>query len=234
MNNNGVTIYYIDDNRIEVQPLVPKKLTTSWSKPNIVNGKTFISYSWREKRQLMEAGYIIEPNDCPPIRNLCNYGYEFYSSAYVRIERLTNKQKRKFTNNYTINGYYKYSGDICKLSDSGFYASWLGNSEYIKIITGLVVYCPVGYGLFQGNIPYYKNKDFEVFSAIEYKNSMGVYEYQNRKYFMVEINAVIKVKSNLLEIKRGDPLGIFYPMLKRTSINIEKSTNNMFGKINEK
>lgn len=215
-------LYFSRDNRSGVEPVQPLKLSTKISKPDLLNGKAYISHEWREKRRLMSKGYIVQPSDCPPIRNLTKYGYQISAAGLSIIERHTTRQERLTLAESSTYGFYTHSGEKCAFSDSQFLSSWLANSEYIKIITGLVFFCPVGYGLYQGPIPYQTNPDFEVLSAIEYSNSMGTYTIKKQEYFMVEANVVIKPLSSRTLIERNSPLAVIYPVLRQTEIRLEQ------------
>lgn len=214
-------MYYSSDGRAGLNSITPKRQSESSDKINKIDGKAYISHSWRQKRQLMESGYIVQPQDCPPIRNLTKYGYQVFAAGKSIIERHDNPQSRCTSENSSTNGFYTHSGEKCKISDSLFLSSWLANSEYVKVITGIVFFCPVGYGLYQGPIPYKENDDYEVLSAIEYSNSMGTYEISGEKYFMVEANVVIKPLARRVEIERGMPLALIYPVMRPADFDIE-------------
>ncbi len=214
-------LYFSKDDRYDLDPVSPQKLAHRNSKLNKIDGKPYISHTWRDKRRLMEQGYIIQPSDCPPIRNLTKYGYQIFASGTSVIETHKESQARSTLDMSATNGFYTHSGEKCEITDSQFLSSWLANSEYIKIITGLVLFCPVGYGLYQGPIPYVDNKEYEVFSGIEYSNSMGTYIINEEKYFMVEVNIIIKPLTKKIEIERNTPLAVIYPVLRPSEIELE-------------
>ena len=214
-------LFFTTDNRSGIEPVLPKKLSSEVGSLNRIDGKYYISHSWREKRRLMAKGYVVQPSDCPPIRNLTKYGYQIFSAGLSIIEKHNERRERLTTNDCASCGFYTHSGDKCQISDSQFLSSWLANSEYVKVITGLVFLCPVGYGLYQGAIPYIENTHYEVLSAIEYSNSMGTYNIAGNKYFMVEANVVIKPLKNKIIIERNTPLAIIYPVLRPSEIMLD-------------
>jgi hypothetical protein len=191
----------------------PSRTLTPFSKPNSIDGTQYIAHDWKKKRVLMEDGYVIRPNDCPPIRNLNSYGFEVFAAANSYVKRNEQQLARRTDSSEARLGWYTHSGDRCATSDSGFFTSWLGNSEYFKVITGVIIYCPVGYGLYQGGGPYTVGAQFDTLAAIEYGNSRGTIEFSGQNYFMVEMNLVCSFSSGEIHIKRGQPLGVFYPVL---------------------
>ena len=217
---NEIILHVDVDKRFSLEPLWPEPLRGEYSDLNRVNGRPYVTHSWREKRDLMETGYVIQPNDCPPIRNINTYGYEVKCPGIVNIVKNSGSRHRKTTETDATYGIFTHSGDKCNYSDSTFLSSWLANSGYVKITTGLIVYCPLGIGLYQGPVPYYGNHSIEVFSAIEYGNSSGVKIIDGKKHFRVDINFVIQVNCDRVELYRGAPLGVFYPVLPSRKIKL--------------
>lgn len=220
METQEVKLYFGADSTFPLDPIWPKKLETSLSKASKVEGKSYFSHDWKKKRELMESGYIVQPNDCPPIRNINSYGFEFFSAGDSRVVRHDRRLPRKTLVEHATNGFYTHSGDKCAVSDSGFLTSWLANSEYFKIITGIVIYCPVGFGVYQGPVPYHTIPQLSVLSAIEYGNSNGVFFIDGRKYFAVEMNLVCKLDTGELQLKKGQSLGAFFPVLNPSSFRL--------------
>lgn len=221
MEIDSVKLYFGTDDRSGVVPLEPEILHTPLSELNKVDGKPYISHSWSKKRLLMEEGYIVQPNDCPPIRNINSYGFQFFASGHSVVVRHSERQCRCTRQDHATNGFYSHYGDRCDATDSGFLTSWLANSSYFKVVTGLVVYCPTGFGLYQSGLPCGNNSKLSTLSAIEYGNSMGIFLIDGKKYFMVEVNLVCSIDSGEIQFDRGDVLGVFYPVMgpARFSIN---------------
>lgn len=217
-----INLLFGADPKIGITPIEPRPLVTPYSQANFVEGKSYIAHNWRRKRVLMEQGYVIQPNDCPPIRNLNSYGFEFFASANSKVQRNTSRLRRCTTESSASNALYTHTGDRCAKSDSGFFTSWLGNSDYFKIITGLLVYCPVGYGLYQGGSPYQVDLQFVPLAAIEYGNSNGIVEISKEKHFVVEMNLVCSFQTGEIEICRGQSLGVFYPVMNSRRFELRK------------
>lgn len=221
MADPELILYFDVDERIGVEPVRPSPLQTEFSHPNVVEGKPYIAHDWRKKRALMETGYIVQPNDCPPIRNICSYGFEFYASGLSKVTRHDRRLPRKTLPDSATNGFFTHSGASCSGTDSGFLTSWLANSEYIKVVTGVIVHCPVGYGLYQGGIPYRSDSALVALPAIEFGNSLGTCSIRGEKYFSVELNLVCSLSVDEVTIDRGHPLGVVYPMLPSRRVRLE-------------
>lgn len=211
------------DERIDFQIIPPEKMMV----PVDLQCKdkfNFIELSSHEKRLAMENGYEVRPLDCPPIRNINNYGFKLFCPLEASVQ--FNKKgdyERKFFKTYSQNKYFKISGTKTSFSDSEYIASWLANSRYFKIITGVNIYCPIGYGIFQGSLPLSnqkENENFRVISAIEYGNSYGIFLIEGVKYFKVELNIVCQPLQFKKEftILKGQEIGVFFPVMKINSL----------------
>ena len=223
MVDRTVTLLYGRDTRIDVEPLPPRPLLTEFAEANKIDGKPYISLGWVNKRALMRKGYEVSPNDCPPIRNLNSYGFEIQASGNSRVLRHSLPQSRSVSDDRATVGLFSHFGDRHKGTDSGFLTSWLANAPYIKIVTGLIVYCPVGYGLYQGPIPYQsKDPGFGALAAIEYGNSEGISIINGCRYFRVEMNVVASSHKRSVRISRGDPIGVCYPVMPRSAFQLKE------------
>ena len=222
----SVTLLYQFDKRVHFKPAPPTQVQFASKKHVVMNGRSFIELDFRERQKLMESGYEVSPHDCPPMMNINNYGFMAVCPVSTTIVfNPGGKLERKFNESVTQAGYYTFSGDAVKYTETGYIASWIGNSKYFKIYTGLNIFCPVGHGLFQGSLPPFSNTQdiFKVISGIEYGNQEGIYDIGDEKYFKVQLNFVCEplVKNTPIEITKGQPIGIFFPVLKKGKFNVQ-------------
>jgi hypothetical protein len=199
----------------------PQRTSTEHAEPKTIDGRSFIARDWREKRVMMETGYRIEPRDCPPIRNIARYGYQYFSAGHTNIKVNAERRKRYTQSHQASYGLYTHSGDPCKVTDSTFFSSWIGNSDYIKITSGLRVYCRVGYGLYQTSLPC-DQRGLGVVSAIEFGNSDGKFTIAGSKYFRTELNLVCKPEASEITLQRGEPMGVFFPVVPTTKFDVRR------------
>lgn len=203
----------------------PKKFKGAYSqKP--VDGISNIK-SLRERELKLLKGYEITPQDCPAIRHINNYGYQFFCPVDVVIERLSSYHERRIEDDYSIYGNYKFSGDKFPIGDSGFCASWLVNPNYIKINTGIQLFYPSDIILYQGDVPFNEKieRDYVIWSGLEsYNSKREVRINDDVPYAYADITFVISLNPNVdvLKIKKGTPLGIIYPVYKQNQFNLKK------------
>jgi hypothetical protein len=171
-----------------------------------------------ERSRAVESGYQVQPSDCPPMRAMAKTGLIFRCPSLVEAEGIEYRSDRQFDDQSSSHGALRLRGVPWPGSDSGYAASWISGSQFMKIQTGIVVICPRELGLFQGPVP---NSDLMPdclqltgYSAIEYYSSRRRVLRQGNEYFAVEMNFIYKApdKGCHVEIRPGTPIGWALPL----------------------
>lgn len=229
---NLINLYwdYSFDNAMNFGATPPLNTSLGFSKPKdngLLTSKDFLS-----KKRKIESGYIVDPNDCPAILSINNYGFIFKSPGDVKVKiKDLYISNRIIKSDKSIHGYHEIYGQYWPHSDSQKIASWISGSKYIKIHTGIIVYFPEEYILYQGPIPQGKEKDiqdFVVWEGLETYNKERSIKIDNRNYGMANINFILSPKhsNTSFEIVKGQILGVVYPILKRNKFKLEKLNYN--------
>jgi hypothetical protein len=171
-----------------------------------------------DRNRAIESGYQVQPSDCPPMRAMARTGLLFRCPSFVEAERIHFRKDRGFDDQSSSHGALRVKGAPWPGSDSGYVASWISGSQYMKIQTGIVLICPRRLGLLQGPIPngdlISNSLQLTGYSAIEYYSSRRRFVYLQDEYFVVEMNFIYKVPDwgYRVEIQPGSPIGWALPM----------------------
>lgn len=208
----------------------PIDICLELSKPNkdsLLLNRDFIS-----KKRKIESGYIVKPNDCPAILAINNYGLMFKCPGNLKVTLNDSYlDSRIISSEKSNHGFHEIIGEYWPKSDSEKIASWISGSLYTKIHTGIIVYFPKEYLLYQGEIPHgneRKSQDFAVWNGLESYNKDRGMKIHGVDYGIAEMNFIVSPKLNktTIEIKKDEPLGIAYPVLKKNKFSIEKLNHN--------
>lgn len=171
-----------------------------------------------ERSRAIESSYKVQPSDCPPMRAMAKTGLIFRCPSLVEAEGIQYRSDKEFSDHSSSHGALRVSGTPWPGSDSGYAASWISGSQFMKVQTGIILICPRGLGLFQGPIP---NADLisdclrlTGYSAIEYYSSRRRFLNMGDEYFTVEMNFIYKAPETgcRIEIKPGTPIGWALPL----------------------
>lgn len=172
----------------------PEQLDLPYGKP--VENSPFRTREYQVIHKGLHDGYETQPSDCPAIRAISKHGILIRNPGEVRACLLPRRLRFPvFENDWAARDFVKVSGARLADSDSGFLASWITGSRFIKIQTGIEIYYPAEYFLLQAPIP---NGLFcapspppGVSSGLEFSRSARCEEIGNRKYCRTDINVIV-------------------------------------------
>ena len=206
--------------------LPPEPLVLPYGKQ--LENSPFISKDYAKIWRAIENGYVTQPSDCPPVRLISRYGFLVRCPGKVLIRRLSKKLRfRKFESDRAMFGIIEVGGDFWPKSDSGFIASWISGSEFVKIQTGILVFFPAQYYLYQGPLPnkslLKQTANFDVMAGLEYANTQRMVEINNEKYSVADLNIIIKLPDlgETVNLNSGDPIAWFFLVPTKKAINLE-------------
>lgn len=100
------------------------------------------------------AGRKVTPADCPPIRVISRYGFVLRCPGAVRVWRTEPPARwRRFDEDSSSYGSVRVAGDRWPEGDSGFVASWISGSDFVKVQTGVRLWYPADHLLMTGPVP---------------------------------------------------------------------------------
>lgn len=163
--------------------------------------------TWRA----IEAGYRVEPGDCPPVRLIARYGFVVRSPARFALARLDPPAcDRDFADGAARFGMASITGDAWPGTDSGLVASWISGSEYAKVHTGIRVWFPEDHYLFQGPLPNRQlgGGELEVMAGLEFARRDRSREIDGVRHGDAELNVVCRLPpvGATVAVERGAPL----------------------------
>lgn len=186
--------------------------------------------SYASRWRAIEEGYVTQPGDCPPVRLIAHYGYAVRCPGKVRLRRLEQRLgSRDFKLDCARFGIAEVGGDIWPQSDSGFIASWIAGSEFVKIQTGIVVYFRADHYLYQGPLPNTALSNLlnvEVMAGLEQAVESRRVNINGNQYGYAQLNIIVRLPpvGSMCEIETGDLLAWFFPVPGTNSITLERMT----------
>jgi hypothetical protein len=174
----------------------------------------------------IENGYQVKPSDCPPIRLIARYGVIVRCPGTVVLRRLERRASvREFEPGCARFGIAEVAGDTWPVGDSGFVASWIAGSEFVKIQTGIVMFFPKRYCLYQGPLPnrtLIRDADAEVMAGVEYAVPSRIRTIDARRYGVADMNVIVRLPpaGTELRLPRGAALAWVCPLLPVSSVRI--------------
>lgn len=190
----------------------------------------------RHGTQLQRAytveGREVRPSDCGPIRLLSRFGHIVRAPGHVTVQRETPPRKwRDFHDDSSAYGPVRVGGDIWHGTESGFVASWIAGSEYVKINTGIVVFFPKSHHLYQGPVPnrslvhdeQIASPDLDVMAGLEYFVPARCTTIAGNPYGTAALNVIARAPQDrsVLEVRRGQVLGWFHLVAPVTEQTLE-------------
>ncbi len=188
----------------------------------------FSSKDYTTVWRAIENGYITQPSDCPPVRLIANYGFSVCSPGKVIIRRLPKHLPlRGFESDRAMFGFAEVGGDPWPNSDSGFIASWIAGSEFVKVQTGIVIFFPTDCYLYQGPLPntsLLSQPNIDVMAGLEYPSKERVVEINGKYYGTANLNIIVKLPQGeeTITLKSGDFLAWFFVLSIRGNNRLTK------------
>lgn len=206
--------------------LPPEPLNLPYSKRSM--DSPFFSGDFSTVWRAIEAGYTVKPSDCPPMRFTAKYGYAIRCPGAVTIRRLPQRLNcRVFEEDKARYGIAEVGGGKWPCSDSGFIASWIAGSEFVKIQTGIDFFFPASCCLYQGPLPnrtLFDYKKIEIMAGIEYAKGNRSRVLHDRSYGIANLNVIIRLPplGETLHIDRGQLLSWVFPVPLKKSISLKQ------------
>lgn len=173
------------------------------------------------QRAYTVSGREVRPADCGPVRLISRFGHVVRAPGRIVIEREEPEARwRDFSDVSSAYGPVRVSGDRWHGTESGFVASWIAGSEYVKISTGVLVFFPKGYLLYQGPVPNRQLVDdpdvapdrLEVMAGLESYAPDRSREVDSRIVGTAAMNVIARVPQDqsIVEVRRGQVIGWFH------------------------
>lgn len=179
----------------------------------------------KDLSRAVAKGRKVHPYDCGPIAVIARYGFSVRCPGNVILERNVNiLTEREFGDDYAAFGESIIKGDAWPNSDSGFIASWIAGSEYVKIQTGILIFFPKNSHLYQGPVPNSSLMDihFQTMAGIEYGNPIRQCTINNILYNYSSLNIIVRLPptGETLALKRGQEIAWFFPTFKASEFTL--------------
>lgn len=185
------------------------------------------------QRAYTVSGREVRPADCGPVRLLSRFGHVVRAPGQITIQREEPGLKwRDFQPTSSAYGRVRVGGDTWHGTESGFVASWIAGSEYVKISTGILVFFPKGRLLYQGPVPNRQLVDdttiasdhLDVMAGMEYFVTERSREIDGRIHGIAAMNIIVRAprSNSVVEVSKGQVIGWFHLAAPLASQNIEQ------------
>lgn len=185
------------------------------------------------QRAYTVCGREVRPADCGPVRVISRFGHVVRAPGRVCIQREEPERKwRDFQHGSSAYARVRVGGDHWHGTESGFVASWIAGSEYVKISTGIVVFFPQGHLLYQGPVPNRQLVDdpvvasdqLDVMAGLEYFVPGRSRELDGHPHGIAALNIIARVPrhGSVVEVHRGEVIGWFHLAAPQTIQGVEQ------------
>ena len=171
--------------------------------------------TYAERWRAIESGARRAPSDCPPMRAMSHTGFVVRTPVRTILTGRDYDAQRSFSESMSSGGAIEVSGAPWPNSDSGYVASWIGGTEYLKLVSGIQLVCPKDLAVMQGPVP---NSDLvedavalDGYTAIERSTRKAL--LADGRNFIVELNFIYRAPPprTRIVIEAGDVIGWFLP-----------------------
>ncbi|HKS48280.1 MAG TPA: hypothetical protein VJT49_24855 [Amycolatopsis sp.] len=167
------------------------------------------------------------------MRVLSRFGHIVRAPGRITMQREDPGLKwRDFQPESSAYGRVRVGGDPWHGTESGFVASWIAGSEYVKISTGLVVFFPKGHLLYQGPIPNQQLLDdpriatdqLDVMAGMEYFVPTRSRDIGRQTYAMAALNVIARAPhgDSIVEVSKGQAIAWFHLVAPPSSQTIDR------------
>lgn len=179
----------------------------------------------------IEAGYVVQPSDCPPVRAIGMYGYVVRCPGEVILRRAQSRHtERRFTEKWSAFGFAEIGGALWPKSDSLRVASWIAGSEFVKIQTGVRIYFPASMWLYQGPLPNQEllPRSYEVMAGMEYPARSRTKTRGREAYAHASMNVIVRLPHGTEDvvIGRGESICWLFPVQPRGAMALHRWTDD--------
>lgn len=182
----------------------------------------------KDVQRAAALGRPVTPADCGPVRVISRYGFVVRCPGEVVLQRAEPPQHdRHFGENRAAFGSAVVAGGRWPQGDSGFIASWIAGSEYVKVQTGVMVFFPEDTYLYQGPLPNAQLLDGpvpDVMAAMEYPSRDRLWPLRGRRVPWASVNVIVRLPplGMSVHIVAGAPLCWFFSVAPRPQLKLEK------------
>lgn len=182
----------------------------------------------RNLQRAAAPGRPVTPADCGPVRVIARYGFAVRCPGRVILRRSEHRRtERLHTPEVAAFGLAEIRGDRWPVGDSGFVASWISGSEYVKIQTGVLFFFPREMYLYQGPLPNAQLVDglsVEVMAGLEYASKDRLWPDQDGCLGWASINVIARLPAlgRTVELAAGAPLCWVFPVSARSALCLGK------------
>ncbi len=160
----------------------------------------------------LEAGYRVQPADCPPVRAIATYGLGIRCPGRISYARRSEwAHERTIDGQEAAFGLVRVRGDRWPGTDSGLIASWIAGSEFVKIHSGIRVHFPQDMFLYQGPLPNATLADapWDVMAGLEYAVSSTSMAIDGVVHGSAALNVIARLPPGDIEvtIEKGQLIG---------------------------
>lgn len=181
-------------------------------------------------RQIARAaalGRPVTPADCGPIRLISQYGFTVRCPGRAVLQRTMVPSDDHATASLARSGLIEVGGDRWPVGDSGFIASWITGSEYVKIQTGIMIFFPATHYLYQGPLPNAQlNPDAcaDVMAGLEYPSAQRRWKHEGELLAWSSINVIVRLPppGQRVELAAGEPLVWVFPAPSRAAVRMQR------------
>jgi len=183
----------------------------------------FRSREFESRWRALEAGYRVQPADCPPVRAIAGYGLGVRCPGLVQYARRREwADERAIDDERAAFGIVEVRGDRWPGTDSGFIASWIAGSEFVKIHSGILVHFPQDMFLYQGPLPNAALIDApcQVMAGLEYAVSSTSIAIDGVMHGSASLNVIARLPPGGVEVRidKGQLIGWAFAVPKSQSL----------------
>jgi hypothetical protein len=175
-------------------------------------------------------GRPVTPADCGPVRVIAQYGFAVRCPGRVTLRRAAQPtSEREFTDSTASYGQAVIGGSPWPTGDTGFVASWISGSEYVKIQTGIMLFFPRDVYLYQGPLPNSQllpGPPVDVMAGMEYPSRDRQWLMGDTQLAWSSLNFIVRLPpvGETVRIEPGQPLGWIFPVLPRAALTLGRFT----------
>lgn len=193
-----------------------------------------LSCGWRTEppakdiQRAAALGRRVTPADCGPVRVISRYGFAVRCPGSVTLRRAAQPvNERQFTDTGASFGEAVIGGSPWPIGDTGFVASWITGSEYVKIHTGVMLFFPRDMYLYQGPLPNRQlldGHDVDVMAGIEYPSRDRMWPVGDTQVPWSSINVIVRLPppGAIINIQAGHALCWVFPVPSRSAVRMTK------------
>lgn len=184
------------------------------------------------QRAFTATGREVRPADCGPVQVISRFGYAIRTPGRITIQQEAEALRwRDFGDDSSAYGRVRVGGDLWHGTESGYVASWISGSPYIKISTGILVFFPKGNLLYQGPLPNRQlvedkaiaPQQLDIMAGMEYYVPSRSRKIDGVDHGMAALNFIARVPEvgSTVEVQKGQVVGWVHLVAPQSSQRME-------------